>query len=111
MGNVEHSIQRLLDQVDFVTQRYPILVNKYPKLKSCLLQHMCEVLMSVMRNGSNDDKVFTYAKKKLKKYVIRTLIDLDVSNNIKKSVLSYLFSNRDKFIIDEKKGKYLDYFD
>ncbi|MGN0383579.1 MAG: glycosyltransferase family 2 protein [Eubacterium sp.] len=111
MGSVQKNKQRLLDQVDFVTQRFPALEKNYPTLKSSLLQHLCEVLMSVMRNGSFDEDIYNYAKRKLKKYGKYAIFNRGVSSNIKKSVLSYLFTKRDKLTVDKVNQVYTEFFD
>lgn len=89
MGSEVKAKQRLRDQVDFVTERYPVLQQRFPKLKKDLLAHMCEVYMQVMRNPAVDDEIYDYAKQHLKKYgKMACCMSIDV--NMKKSILVYL---------------------
>lgn len=111
MGNVQKNKQRHIDQVDFVTQRYPYLTNKYPRLKGKLLKHLCEVLMSVMRNGCNDTETYSYAKSKLRKFGKQALLNKEIDLSYKKSILKYLFGAQKKLHPDVKKEFREDYFD
>lgn len=94
MGNPQKKKQRHKDQVDFVTQRYSFLIDNYPNLKSVFLQHMCEVLMLVMRNGCYDEETYSYAKCKLKKYSKQVLKDKEIDRLFKKSIVKYLLRSK-----------------
>lgn len=98
MGNSQKEKQRLRDQVDFITQRFEPLCQAFPMLRQKLLAHMAEVLMSVMRNGAEYKDSYDYAKKQLKKYASETVLSTNISQNIKKSVLTYLWKSRDGFV-------------
>lgn len=111
MGNPQKKKQRHIDQVDFVTQRYSFLLDKYPNLKSVLLQHMCEVLMLVMRNGCYDKETYSYAKSKLKKYSKHALLNKEINLSFKKSILKYLLMFRNKLYPDSEKEIREDYFE
>lgn len=90
MGNPQKERQRLRDQVDFITQRYQPIVQAFPQLKAKLLEHMMEVLMSVLRNGVGYRDVYHYAKKHLWKYGMWCLLRRDITTSTKKSILVYL---------------------
>lgn len=90
MGDRKKQNQRHIDQVDFVTQRYALLSQKYPELIPDLLNHMAEVLMSVMSNSIGYPDTFKYAKGKLKQYSKQMLLNKSVKKQIKKSIVMYL---------------------
>lgn len=102
MGDLAKENQRHIDQVDFVTERYTPLSNAYPKLIPNLLEHLAEVLMSVMRNSYGYDETKHYAKSKLKKYFWKIITNKNVSINIKKSVVTYLFKKNIQVTVPNK---------
>lgn len=97
MGSKDKTKQRYRDQVDFITQRYKPLVQELPQLRAKLLEHMLEVLMSVMRNGTEYEGVYRYAKRKLYKYGVGALLRHDIHVITKKSILIYLIKSRRHF--------------
>lgn len=111
MGNTAKAKQRLNDQVEFITERYPILVKKYPNLQAILLSHMLEVLMSVMRNGSFDEEIYNYAKSNLQKYTAKALFSTKINLSLKKSVLSYTTKKRERLTPDVSGENNVNYFD
>lgn len=112
MGDVTKQNQRHIDQVDFVTERYEPLSKAYPKLIPVLLEHLAEVLMSVMHNSGNIEETRLYAKSKLKEYFWKIISNKNVSLNIKKSVIMYLFKKNTQVITQNKVGNLQeDYFD
>lgn len=112
MGDVTKQNQRHIDQVDFVTERYEPLSKAYPKLIPVLLEHLAEVLMSVMHNSGNIEETRLYAKSKLKKYFWKIITNKNVSLNIKKSVVMYLFKKNTQVITQNNVGNLQeDYFD
>ncbi len=111
MGSDNKSKQRQIDQVDFVMQRYSVLIHMYPKLKKQLLQHMCEVLMFVMRNSGNAQDAYVYAKSHLKRYAIPALLHKGINVSMKKSIAIYLFGNKKRLQPDAKIDIREDYFD
>lgn len=112
MGDKEKQNQRHIDQVDFVTERYEPLSKAYPKLIPVLLEHLAEVLMSVMHNSGNIEETRLYAKSKLKKYFWKVITNKNVSLNIKKSVVMYLFKKNTQVITQNNVSDLQeDYFD
>lgn len=112
MGDLSKLNQRHIDQVDFVTERYEPLSKAYPKLIPILLEHLAEVLMSVMHNSGNIKETRLYAKSKLKEYFWKIITNKNVSLNIKKSVVMYLFKKNTQVITQNNVGNLQeDYFD
>lgn len=111
MGNVAKVRQRLIDQIDFVTQRYGDLIQKYPDLKVCLLEHLLEVLMMVLRNSGNYVDVYKEAKKHFNKYGFKALLNSSISLSMKKSIISYMLKNRKKHQPDKRHEDMRFYFD
>lgn len=103
MGSFQKEKQRLMDRVDYITQRYKPLSQAYPRLKIYLLEDMMELLMMVMSDSARYPQIYTYAKKKLYQYGIKGLFIRTISRNTKKSVLFYLVKKRTHFI--DKKGQ------
>ncbi len=93
MGNPKKRRQRCQDQVDFVTKRYEDLKMKFPKLKNRLIEHMCEVYMTVMRSSGDLKEEYHNAKKHLWKYGTKALVK-QIDINTKKAIIYYLFSKR-----------------
>lgn len=97
MMNTEKQHQRLRDQIDFVTKRYDPLCTAYPLIQNKVLQHLLEVLMTVMRTGCEYPDIFNCAKSELQKYGKSALLNHNIDRNIRKSVLLYLVSSPIKF--------------
>lgn len=91
MLNPAHRRQQLQDQIDFITQRYTPLVSEFPELKSKLLQHKAEVLISVMKNSNGDVSIYKKAKMHLLKDSFQIIINRKIDLNVKKSMVIYLF--------------------
>lgn len=98
MRSSKHQKQRLRDQIDFVTERYAPLCKTYPELKTALLQHKLEVLLSVMRNGAEYQELFQDAKKQIKQEIIPILFNRAMDTNIRKSSLVFLLRSRSSFL-------------
>ena len=114
MGDAKKQNQRHIDQVDFVTERYVPLSKAYPELIPNLLNHIAEVLMSVMRNSAGYPDTFIYAKNKLKYYSKKILFNKSINSKIKKSIIMYLFKPQNELIcsIDVNKNQLQEnYFD
>lgn len=99
MGSDKNKKQRLLDQMGFVTIRYPELCKAFPTLKGKLLEHLLNVLFLVIRDGAFDKEIYAKAKGKLVKYGLEAIVNKDVSVSAKKNILMYLLKNREKYIV------------
>ena len=68
--------------------------------------------MSVMHNSGNIEETRLYAKSKLKEYFWKIISNKNVSLNIKKSVVMYLFKKNTQVITQNNVGNLQeDYFD
>lgn len=112
MGNPANQKQRLTDQVDFVTERFKPLCEAFPDLKTPLLCHKMEVLLSVMGRSSCFPDVYAKARKELKRDFWRTIIDAGIDINIKKSCIAYLFrKNQNSGKVGISMASYDNYFE
>ncbi len=93
MRDSEKKRQRFLDQIDFVTKRYPVLAEAYPKLESEVLEHLIGVLIHVIKSTKFPD-VVRKGKKELWRYGIKGLFDPRVSSETKKNTVKYLLINK-----------------
>ena len=110
MNNTEKQRQRLMDQIDFVTKRYEPLCKAYPQLKEKILQHLLEVLMTVMRTGAEYQDIFITAQTELKKYGKTALLNLKIDRVIKKNVCKYLISSASMFRVDHDTEMDIEFF-
>lgn len=90
MRNPQHRKQRAKDQIAFITERYQPLCSAFPAIRSLLLQHKTEVLLTVIRNNPEFPEVVQSAKEHLRKSIFSVLTDAKIDRNIKKSALFFL---------------------
>lgn len=108
MGSVDKHYQRLTDQLDFVTERYGILVQSYPVLRDKLLRHKAEVYIHVLNNAEKNTKVFERAKRLLMHCFFEMAFNMEIDMYMKRKVF--------RSVIRRKGGKFtnsqqLDYYD
>lgn len=111
MGNSNNQIKRAKDQIDFVTERYPVLSTMYPKLKNKLLMHKAEVYMHVMRNNGGVPSTYKEARALLSKCFMKIVLCSSIDWRFKVNVLKTMFFKTNKVIagiqnIDEMNNYY-----
>lgn len=93
MGNPTKRKQRLSDQISYVTERYEVIKTHFPNLKSRLLAHRTDVLMTVIRRAYDYPDITKEAKRRLCQYLIPLMADKKITMSMKKSAVAYLFKN------------------
>ncbi|KIR02078.1 putative glycosyltransferase [Lachnospiraceae bacterium TWA4] len=110
MLSLDKRKQRMIDQCDFVTERYSVLVSKYPMLKPMLLMHLCDLMMTVMRKSKDFPSIYCRAKKELIRYGVRALCCFGVTYNMKKNIIKYLLYKKIS-IENQQKIHSIDYYE
>lgn len=90
MRNPKHRKQRAKDQVAFITERYQPLCTAFPAIRSLLLQHKTEVLLTVIRDNSEFPEVVRSAQTHLRKSILSVLMNAKIDRNIQKSAVVFI---------------------
>lgn len=104
MGNVHKMNQRRKDQIDFVTERYAILTEKYPLLQPKLLKHKIDVYLQIINFADKRTGIY----KETRKLLCQSFIPMLASNCASPRFYAYVLR---MIMFGPKKHKDIQYSD